>query len=161
MCCRWFFHLLPFFFWSLCCLFFFDIRHLITPLASSNFWQLYCLSFCDLRLLSTPLVFSNFWPLYFLSIFDLWLLITLLISSKFWPLHCLPFFDVRFWLPLWYLQTCITILFTKVAQLYSSGNKRKLHLYYIRRKSLNLLPYSTVLIDIIIMTRWFPRNWCL
>ena len=64
-------------------------------------------------------------------------------------------------LPLWYLQTCITILFTKVGQLYSSGNKRKLHLYYIRRKSLSLLPYSTVLIDIIIMTRWFPRNWCL
>ena len=36
MFCRSLFVLLSFFFWSLCCLFFFDIRILITPLVSSN-----------------------------------------------------------------------------------------------------------------------------
>jgi len=36
MFCRSSFVLLPFFFWPLCCLFFFDIRFLITPLASSK-----------------------------------------------------------------------------------------------------------------------------
>ena len=34
--CRWLFVLLYFFFWSLCCLFFFDVRILIAPLVSSN-----------------------------------------------------------------------------------------------------------------------------
>ena len=34
--CRSLFVLLYFFFWSLCCLFFFDLRILITPLVSSN-----------------------------------------------------------------------------------------------------------------------------
>ena len=37
MLCRSLFVLLYFFFWPLCCLFFFDIRILIAPLASSNF----------------------------------------------------------------------------------------------------------------------------
>jgi hypothetical protein len=58
--------LLSFFFWSLCCLFFFDIRILITPLVSSNsscplfffFWSLCCLFFFDIRILITPLVSS-------------------------------------------------------------------------------------------------------
>jgi hypothetical protein len=36
MFCRSLFVLLYFFFWPLCCLFFFDIRILITPLVSSN-----------------------------------------------------------------------------------------------------------------------------
>jgi hypothetical protein len=36
MFCRWLFVLLYFFFWSLCCLFFFDVRILIAPLVSSN-----------------------------------------------------------------------------------------------------------------------------
>jgi hypothetical protein len=36
MFCRSLFVLLYFFFWPLCCLFFFDIRNLITPLVSSN-----------------------------------------------------------------------------------------------------------------------------
>ena len=30
------------------------------------------------------------------------------LSFFFWPLYCLFFFDVRFWLPLWYLQTFLT-----------------------------------------------------
>ena len=34
--CRWLFVLLYFFYWPLCCLFFFDIRILITSLVSSN-----------------------------------------------------------------------------------------------------------------------------
>ena len=37
MFCGSLFALLSFFFWPLCCLFFFDIRILITPLISSNF----------------------------------------------------------------------------------------------------------------------------
>ena len=36
-CCRSLFVLLSFFFWPLCCLFYFDIRVLIAPLVSSNF----------------------------------------------------------------------------------------------------------------------------
>ena len=40
MFCRSLFVLLYFFFWSLCCLFFFDIRILITPLVSSNSFYL-------------------------------------------------------------------------------------------------------------------------
>ena len=36
MFCRSLFVLLSFFFWPLCCLFFFDIQILITPLVSSN-----------------------------------------------------------------------------------------------------------------------------
>jgi hypothetical protein len=36
MFCRSLFVILYFFFWSLCCLFFFDMRILITPLVSSN-----------------------------------------------------------------------------------------------------------------------------
>ena len=39
--------------WPLCCLSFFDLRLLITPLVS---WPLCCLFFFDLRLLITPLV---------------------------------------------------------------------------------------------------------
>jgi hypothetical protein len=30
------------------------------------------------------------------------------LSLFFWPLCCLFFFDIRFWLPLWYLQTLLT-----------------------------------------------------
>ena len=36
MFCRSLFVLLYFFFWPLCCLFFFDLRIVITPLVSSN-----------------------------------------------------------------------------------------------------------------------------
>jgi hypothetical protein len=76
MLCRPLFVLLSFFFWPLYCLFFFDLRLLITSLwyllaivlsvllrftASDYpfgiFWPLYCLFFFDLRLLITPLVY--------------------------------------------------------------------------------------------------------
>ena len=52
MFCRSLFVLLYFFFWPLCCLFFFDIRILIAPLVSSSSSYSYvcfvdrCLSFC-------------------------------------------------------------------------------------------------------------------
>ena len=36
MFCKWLFVLFSFFFWPLCCLFFFDLWILITPLVSSN-----------------------------------------------------------------------------------------------------------------------------
>ena len=51
MFCRSLFVLLYFFFWPLCCLFFFDIRILITPLVSSNS-SYNCLLFDVLLLLS-------------------------------------------------------------------------------------------------------------
>jgi hypothetical protein len=69
-----------FFFWSLCCLLFFDLRILITPLISSDIWPLYCLFFFDLRILITPLVSSDIWPLCCLIFFDLRILITPLVS---------------------------------------------------------------------------------
>jgi hypothetical protein len=83
-----------FFFWSLFCLLFFDLRILITPLISSDIWPLYCLYFFDLRILITPLVSSDIWPLCCLF-FDLRILITPLVSSDIWPLCCLIFFDLR------------------------------------------------------------------
>ena len=66
-----------------------------------NFLPLCCLSFFDLRLLITPLVFSNFLPLCCLSFFDLRLLIIPLVSFC----HCVvcPSSIYVFWLPLWYL----------------------------------------------------------
>ena len=104
---------------------------LITPLISSNFscWSLYCLS-CELPFwlplwyFQTVLVghciacHSSYRSYYPFDIFKLFLLvivlpviwftvlITPLISSNFscWLLYCLSC-DMKFWLPLWYLQT--------------------------------------------------------
>ena len=104
---------------------------LITPLISSNFscWSLYCLS-CELQFwlplwyFQTFLVghsiacHSSYRSYYPFDIFKLFLLvivlpviwftvlITTLISSNFscWLLYCLSC-DIKFWLPLWYLQT--------------------------------------------------------
>jgi hypothetical protein len=58
------FVLLSFFFWSLCCRSFFDLRILIIQMVSSNsslsfsFMPLYCMSF-DFRILIIPMVSSN------------------------------------------------------------------------------------------------------
>ena len=104
---------------------------LITPLISSNFscWSLYCPS-CELPFwlplwyFQTFLVghgiacHSSYRSYYPFDIFKLFLLvivlpviwftvlITTLISSNFscWLLYCLSC-DIKFWLPLWYLQT--------------------------------------------------------
>ena len=59
MFCSSLFVLLFFTFWPLCCLFFFALQILITPLVSSDFWPLCCLSFA-LQILITSLVSSNF-----------------------------------------------------------------------------------------------------
>ena len=48
MFCRSLFVLLYFFFWPLCCLFFFDIQIVITPLISSNFSQVLWSKIIDL-----------------------------------------------------------------------------------------------------------------
>ena len=167
--------------WPLCCLFFFDIRILITPLFGhcvvcsliyrfwlplwyllaivlsvllrytdsdypfGIFWPLCCLSFFDIRILITPLVsfghcvvspssIYGFWlPLWYLLAIVLSVLLRYTDSDYpfgiFWSLCCLSFFDIRilitplvsfghcvvcssiygFWLPLWYLQTLLPI----------------------------------------------------
>ena len=169
------------FFWPLCCLFFFDIRILITPLVSSGhcvvcsssiygfwlplclaivlsvllrytdsdypfgiFWSLCCLSFFDIRILITPLVSFGHCVVCSSSIYGFWLplwyLLAIVLSvllrytdsdypfGIFWPLCCLFFFDIQilitplvscshcvvcsssiygFWLPLWYLVTIV------------------------------------------------------
>jgi hypothetical protein len=75
--------------WSLCCLFFFDIRILITPLVSlpialsvlrytdSDYpfgicWSLRCLFF-DIRILITPLIYVGHCVVCSSSIYGLWL----------------------------------------------------------------------------------------
>ena len=81
MFCRSLFFLLYFFFWPLCCLFFFDMRILITHLASTNFSFGYCVV-CSSSLRFTtsdyPFGISKlfFWLLCCLFFFDLGLLIT-------------------------------------------------------------------------------------
>jgi hypothetical protein len=39
----------------------------------------------------------------------------------FKPLCCLLFFDIRFWLPLWYLQTLLKLKYTKIPVPYPSS----------------------------------------
>ena len=89
--CRSLLDLLSFFCLSLCCLSFFYLRLLITPLVSSSFsvlflLSLYCLSFFYLQLLITPLVSLSF-----------------SLPFSFW--HCIVCRSsiYSFWLPLWYL----------------------------------------------------------
>jgi hypothetical protein len=82
MFCRSLFVLLSFFFWPLCCLFFFDIRIMITSLVSC----VHCV------------VCSS-------SIYGFWLPP----FGILWPLCCLFFFDIRILITsLWYLQTLHT-----------------------------------------------------
>ena len=115
-------------FWPLRCLFFFDLRILITTLVSSTFdhcvvcpssiygfwlplWYLQPLTIAlsVLRFTDSDYHFGifNFWPLRCLSFFDLRILITTLVSSTFD--HCVvcPSSIYGFWLPLWYLQTLL------------------------------------------------------
>ena len=110
MLCRPLFVLLSFFFWPLYCLFFFDLRLLITSLwyllaivlsvllrfTASDYpfgiiWPLYCLFFFDLRLLITPLVSFGHCIVCSSSIYSFWLPP----FGIFWPLYCLFFFDLR------------------------------------------------------------------
>jgi hypothetical protein len=107
-------------FWPLCCLSFFDIRILITPLLFLSivlsvllrytdsdypfgiFWPLWCLSFFDIRILITPLVSFGHCVVCSSSIYRFWLPP----FGIFWPLCCLFFFDIQILITsLWYLQT--------------------------------------------------------
>ena len=85
-CCS-LFVLSYFFFWPLCCLFFFDLRILI-----SSLWYLQTFEQCVVG----PSLMYGFWlPLWYLQTFD----------------HCVvcPLM-YGFWLPLWYLHTVKKIL---------------------------------------------------
>ena len=108
-------------FWPLCCMSFFDLQLLITPLVSFShcvvcpssiysFWlPLWYLLAIVLYVLfwftASDYPFGIFWPLCCLSFFDLWILITPLVSFD----HCVVFPSLiyGFWLPLWYLLAIV------------------------------------------------------
>ena len=108
-------------FWSLCCLFFFDILILITSLVSFghcvvwpssiyrfwlHLWYLLAIVLSDLlRFTDSDYLFGIFWPFWCLTFFDLQILITSLVSFG----HCVvwPFSIYRFWLHLWYLLAIV------------------------------------------------------
>ena len=106
-------------FWPLCCLFFFDIRILITPLVSFGhcvvcsssiyaFWLHLWYLLANvlsvlLRYTHSDYTFGIFWPMCCLFFFDIRILITPLVSSG----QCVVFSSsiYGFWLHLWYLQS--------------------------------------------------------
>jgi hypothetical protein len=114
MFCRSLFVLLCFFFWPLCCLFFSNIRILITPLVSFGhcavcsssiygfwlpLWYLLAIVLSvHLRYTDSDYPFGIFWPLCCLFIFDIRILITPLVSFG----HCAVCSSsiYEFWLPL-------------------------------------------------------------
>ena len=96
MFCRSLFVLLYFFFWPLCCLFFFDIRILITSLVSSN-------SSCvpNVSSISALSIID-----YLFGIFKLFLCA-----------QCFQYLSiVHYWLPLWYLQALLVCPMFTVSQ---------------------------------------------
>ena len=122
--------------WPLCCLFFFDIRLLITPLVSCGhcivcssliygFWlHLWYLVTIVLSVLlwytASDYTFGILWPLCFLFFFDIRLLITPLVSCD----HCIVCSSLiyGFWLPLWYLVTIVlSVLLWYTASDYTFG----------------------------------------
>ena len=107
-------------FWSLCCLFVFDILILITSLVSFghcvvwpssiykfwlHLWYPLAIVLSDLlRFTDSDYLFGIFWPLCCLTFFDLQILITSLVSFG----HCVVCPSIyRFWLPLWYLLAIV------------------------------------------------------
>ena len=108
-------------FWPLCCLTFFDLQIMITPLVSFGhcvvcsslrywfwlpLWYLLAIVLSDLfRFTDYDYLFVIFWPLCCLTFFDLQILITPLVSFG----HCVvwPSLIYRFWLPLWYLLAIV------------------------------------------------------
>jgi hypothetical protein len=68
--CRSFFVLLYFYFWPLCCLFFFDVQILITPLVSTN---------------------SSYWYSILIQVRVHWYYST---DSRYWHIKTLPFQDL-------------------------------------------------------------------
>ena len=92
-----------FFFWPLCCLFFFDIRFLITPL-----WYLVAIVLSVLLRYTDsdypPLVSCGHCVVCSSSIYGFWLPP----FGILWPLCCLFFFDIRILItPLWYLVAIV------------------------------------------------------
>jgi hypothetical protein len=97
---------LSFFFWPLCCLSFFDLWILITPLVSCGhcvvspsiygfwlpLWYLVAIVLSVLRFMDSDYPFGILWPLCCLSFFDLWILISLF--GILWSLCCLSFLDL-------------------------------------------------------------------
>ena len=107
-------------FWPLCCLFFFNIRILITPLVSFGhcvvcsssiygFWLLlwYLLAIVLsvlLRYMDSDYSFGISWPLCCLFFFDIWNLITPLVSSNSsWGMFC-----IIYW---WSVRLCYHLCF--------------------------------------------------
>ena len=108
-------------FWPLCCLTFFDLQILITPLLSFGhcvvwpssiytfwlpLWYLLAIVLSDLlRFTDSDYSFGIFWPLCCVTFFDLQIMITPLVSFG----HCVvfPSSNYRFWLPLWYLLAIV------------------------------------------------------
>jgi predicted nucleic acid-binding Zn ribbon protein len=106
-----------FVFWSLCCLFFFDIRILITSLfghcvvCSSSiygFWLPLCLAIVlSVLLRYTDSDYLFVWSLCCLFFFDIRILITSLFG------HCVVCSSsiYGFWLPLWYPQALLPCIY--------------------------------------------------
>ena len=108
-------------FWPLCCLFFYDIQILITPLVSfghcvvcsSMIYRFWLLPWYLLAIVLSVLLWytdSNytlgiFWPLCCLFFYDIQILITPLVSFG----HCVVCSSMiyRFWLPPWYLLVIV------------------------------------------------------
>jgi hypothetical protein len=96
-------------FWPLCCLFFFDIRFLITPVVSFG----HCV-------VCSSSIYGFWLPLCYLLAIVLSVLLRYTDSDYpfviFWPLCCLSFFDIRILITLWYLQTlpCSTFFVNKI-----------------------------------------------
>ena len=87
-------------FWPLCCLSFFDLQILITPLVSCG----HCVV-CPSLIYVSDYPFGIFWPLWCLTFFDLQIFINPLVSFG----HCVvwPSSICRSWLPLWYLLAIV------------------------------------------------------
>jgi hypothetical protein len=99
MFCRSLFVLLYLFFWPLCCLFFFDIRILIT------LWYILAIVLSVLfRHTDSDYSLVSFGHCVFCSssTYGFWLLFGI-----FWPLCCMFFFDVRILITLWYLLAIV------------------------------------------------------
>ena len=117
---------LSFFFWLLCCLAF-KLRLMITPLASSSFSCPFSFGYCVVW----PSHYGFWLPIWRLQTFLVLFLLVIVLSGLqitasdylfgvfklflsffLWLLCCLAF-QLRFWLPLWHLQTFL-ILFLLV-----------------------------------------------
>jgi hypothetical protein len=148
-------------FCPLCCLFFFDIRILITPLVSFGhcvvcsssiygFWlpPWYLLAIVLsvlLRYTDSDYSFGIFWPLCCLFFFDIRILITPLVSF----VHCVVCSSsiYGFWLPLWYLLSIVLSVLLRytdsdyppLVSSNSSSYKGELHVPHI---SSQLLAYD-------------------